>query len=59
MGKVQTQGKVSKVSDLFLANIVFFLTRQSWQSSDITFLIMGKVQTQSKVGKVEDTFGLI
>ena len=30
---------------------------QSWQSSDITFLIMGKVQTQGKVGKVGDLFG--
>ena len=44
---------------ILLANIATFYPRQSWQSSDITFLIMSKVQTQGKVGKVGDTFGLI
>ena len=57
MGKVQTQSKFGKVGDTF-GLISSFLSRQSWQISDITFLIMGKVQIQSKVGKVGDTFGL-
>ena len=58
MGKVQTQNKVGKVRDTF-GLIYLFLARQSWQSSNITFLIMGKDQTQGKVGKIGDTFGLI
>ena len=59
MRKVQTQGKVNKVGDIFENFLASFEAWQGWQSCDITFLTMSKVQTQGKVSKVGDTFELI
>ena len=56
MSKVQTQGKVREVGDLF-GKIWHRFRLGKVGKVQITFLIMSKVQTQSKVGKVGYLFG--